>query len=535
MRQGPVPATGAACACLLILALADHAPGQTAADSAWDAGDLDTARELYAERLANDSTDARALFRLALIHGWNQDHDRSLALLDRLLDVAPSDDARLARARVLAWANRFDQARGVYDRLLEEDPDNVRALLGLARLLSWTDRLDSARTVYRRVLELDDGSLEARAGLARTSGYAGEVREAERRWRAIVETDPDNVEARVGLGQALRWQGRDAAALPYLRHALELDPRSSTTRRELRLVRAALGPSVAPAFAYEWDSDDNAIRTLAGYGTWNPVPRFRLRIDLYRRAATLGTLIPEPRRTTGGSVTAQLHLRPGWRLAGSAGGTAPELAGVDATTTFAVVVATPPHLPLRPSLRIAREAVDYTAVLMANRVVYDQLRLNLGARLGRWTVQGAASTAWYESLGTSAGNRRLGATAAATRSVAPWLDLGGRFRAFGFDRDLNLGYFDPDLYALLEAPASASAQLGDMVATLSVAPGIQQVTTGGAPDPAFSTAAEVAWRPGPEREASVRVFYAANGASPFADVADDYRYFALNLDLRWVF
>ena len=89
---------------LWVAAVAVAAPERTAAqdpaDVAWNEGDLATAERLYTIRVGRDSTDERALHRLALINAWADRHDAALALFDALLRVAPSNlEARRDRAR----------------------------------------------------------------------------------------------------------------------------------------------------------------------------------------------------------------------------------------------------------------------------------------------------------------------------------------------------------------------------------------------------------------------------------------------------
>ena len=593
-------------ALLLVLLLTPvPASGQDPANQAWEAGNLDRARELYAERLAQDSTDTQALYRLALLRGWNQEYGESIALFNELIERSPANlEARISRARVFAWqddlgratrdlaelveehpdyvpaiealatfrswageydlamelfdrieeldpdnravryqrarvlgwANRFDDARAAYDSLLAEDPDDVTALLGLARILSWEDRLDSAQAVYRGILDRDADNLDAMTGLARTTGYAGDVIAAEARWREILDRNPESLDALFGLVRILLWQSREAAALPYIERALRVDPNSSEARDLLRSVHAAIGPRVGWNLAYEWDSDGNNIYTTAGHTSWHPVPRLELRVDGYRRAATLGVAVPVARWTTGTTVTGSVQLPPGWRITASVGGGVPDLAGVDGTLKYGLVASSPARYQVRSTLTVSRELLDATAILLANRVVYDQVQLSLGTQLGRWRVDGAGSAAWFRSLVSGSRNRRLAANAAGSRPVLPWLDLGGSVRYFGFEADLNEGYFDPDRYVLIEAPATASTRvLEDLEATLALVPGIQQIGAGGEIDPTLRTSGALSWQLRPGRFAALSLLYAANGASPFAQQAADYRYFALNLRGRWVF
>lgn len=608
-RPAPMSAVRFALACLTIAFLVPLAASAQSADQAWESGDLERARELYAERVAADSTDTLALFRLALLHGWNQEYRESIALFDKLIAVAPDNlDARIARARVFAWqddldgavralddvvaehpdyvpaiqalatfrswageydramelfrriaeldpdnrdihyqrarvlgwANRFDDARAVYDSLRADDPDDIRALLGLAQILSWEDRLDTAQAVYRTILGEDPDNLDAMTGLARTTGYAGDLIEAEARWREIVDRSPDNLDALFGLARILQWQGREAAALPYLDRALQVDPNSTEARDQLRSIHASLGPRVGWNLSYEWDSDGNTMVTTAGHASWHPVPRVEIRVDGYRRAATLGSTIPDARWTTGTTVSGSIQLPPGWRLTGSVGGGIPQVDSVGGAVKYGLVASSPARYQVRSTLTIGRELLDATAILLANRVVYDQVALNLGTQLGRWRLEGGGSAAWFESLETGTGNRRIAANAVATRPVLPWLDLGGSVRWFGFDEDLvgpeSLGYFDPDLFLLVEAPASASARIfPDVTGTLALVPGFQKVTTDGDINPAFRSSGSVSWQLHPGRFVALSLFYAANGASPFAADAADYRYFAATLRGRWVF
>ena len=55
------------------------------------------------------------------------------------------------------------------------------------------------------------------------------------------------------------------------------------------------------------------------------------------------------------------------------------------------------------------------------------------------------------------------------------------------------------------------------------------------PEGAFRTSGGLGWQEGPGQHVSLRLLYVANGASPFARQATDYRYLAVDLRARWVF
>src|SRR5258708_16785213 len=79
----------------LLLLGAPLAAQHPAADSAWAQGRYAQARALYETALAADSTDVRALHRLAILDAWDGQFDRALARLARLRRLAPGDPDRL--------------------------------------------------------------------------------------------------------------------------------------------------------------------------------------------------------------------------------------------------------------------------------------------------------------------------------------------------------------------------------------------------------------------------------------------------------
>ena len=93
---------------------------------------------MYEGILAADSTDGRALHRLALAYAWRDDYSRALGLFDRLLTLEPGNiEAAVHRARVLAWRGDLRAALQVVEGILAEHPDYLPALEAKAQFLSW--------------------------------------------------------------------------------------------------------------------------------------------------------------------------------------------------------------------------------------------------------------------------------------------------------------------------------------------------------------------------------------------------------------
>lgn len=492
--------------CLLLLAGAPapaHAQDPAAADRAWREGRPEVARPIYEAILAADSTDDTALHRLALIHAWAGDFAASLRLLDRLLALQPErDDVRIDRARVLAWAGRFDEARAVYERLLAADPANASARRGLARLAAWR----------------------------------GDLVDAERRWRALLAADPDDAEALAGLSQTLRWQGRPAPALVAARRAVALSPGAAEVRDELREVERLTSPQAAPTAAWESDSDGNRMSTFATRARLRPLPRLELRADAYARDADQVEGARLEHRAHGATVTARLEVRPGWSLAGGAGGSASDVSG-DVVASGLLAVATPRRLPVSGTLRWSRGAFDATALLVEHRVRSEELALDGFARLGAaTTLAGTVSGGRFVSARSGRANPRTAASLSLTRRWSPALEVGVAGRTFGFEKDLDDGYFDPDVFALGEVVGRWTRARGALSFMLEGAPGLQRVGSGGDTDAVFRGTARLTRALGIGRELTVGGVLASSGGERLSPGdGGDYSYRALTASLIWTF
>ena len=236
------------------------ASAQDAADQAWRSGDLATARRLYAERLAADSTDDRALHRVALMEAWDGRYEQSLRLFEQLLALGPNLEAEVDRARVvawrgqpsdaarmltellrrapgyipamearaefLAWAGEHGQAVISYEALAEILPENRSVRSARARILAWAARLDESITLYDSLVRSDPGDRDARLGLGRVLGWAGQLDSASAVYAGLVARDSGDAEAWAGLAQTQSWAGRLRRAEHMLERALAADSTS---------------------------------------------------------------------------------------------------------------------------------------------------------------------------------------------------------------------------------------------------------------------------------------------------------------------
>lgn len=130
-------------------------------------------------------------------------------LLSRFL---PSElDQQVLEAERVEKDGQVEEARAIYEKILQTDASHGKALLGLGRILM--DAGDQGSLEYLERVPM--GSAERKEAdqlIARQKLKEGEAQD-ESTLRATLESNPADLEARFGLGQALAAQERYAEAL----------------------------------------------------------------------------------------------------------------------------------------------------------------------------------------------------------------------------------------------------------------------------------------------------------------------------------
>lgn len=147
-----------------------------------------------------------------------------------------ANEARILLARLLVLEGKTDEAWALIDRILEEDPNHVEALvIHVARLID-AERLDSALQAVRRGLTEapDDIRLLRLAG--RVHELSGNLNLASDRYAKAVRTseyDPADVERYV---QFLLRDNRTEAAMTVLTEAIDRMPDDAPAAGKARLL-----------------------------------------------------------------------------------------------------------------------------------------------------------------------------------------------------------------------------------------------------------------------------------------------------------
>ena len=110
-----------------------------------------------------------------------------------------------------------EQARQLYQRLLQLDPDHVDAHVNLGRLLHEDAAPAAAESHYRRALDLDPEHETAAFNLGVALEDLGRFRDAIEAYQRALELDPQNADAHFNLAGLYERRGEKAAALRHLK------------------------------------------------------------------------------------------------------------------------------------------------------------------------------------------------------------------------------------------------------------------------------------------------------------------------------
>src|SRR5207249_1969270 len=148
----------------------------------------------------------------------------------RTVDAARTD-AHLGEVKALLAMQRFDEARGLTEELLQLAPEDVEALVAAARARAAAGdaagaltALQDAQRAYEQALDQLPTFHEAALALADLLRRTGRARAAIIRLADQLEQDPYDLDALLLLGRALLDDKRTDASVEAFRRVLKFDP-----------------------------------------------------------------------------------------------------------------------------------------------------------------------------------------------------------------------------------------------------------------------------------------------------------------------
>jgi Flp pilus assembly protein TadD len=153
--------------------------------------------------------------RLALEEAWMRSR----------VSKTPDDDVSLYNlGTALSGEGKFDDAAGVYKKILRQNPRDARTLTSLGVALDGEGELGGAEEEFRAAVSAGPPACDARFDLASLELRQQKGQEAERDFRALMSACTPDAEMHAGLAAALASEGRGADAAAEFGEALRLAP-----------------------------------------------------------------------------------------------------------------------------------------------------------------------------------------------------------------------------------------------------------------------------------------------------------------------
>ena len=451
--------------------------------------------------IAAKNNDPKLYFRLSQAYAVNKQAEEALGAINKALELSPDNIEYLKAKAILAnWAGHSEQAIDALEKALALHPEDTKLLLQLAQQQSWQGETDSAADLYREYLEKRPQDAAVWIEYVKVQSWRGNYPEALLALEEYRKRFGDTDEYKARLARIFTWDSKANAGLAIIDELLKKDPNNyewnftrtltlSRGRHPKETVRSLekleqLDPGnprtatlrrvvLTPQMSFVWgdinfynDSDD--IERLRAYlnGAWYVTPASNVAAGT--RWGYLDGGEGSGLGTTDGRSSIEYSLgwlgawhrfSPGIALQGRVG--PGKIDGGDSFFYWQGIADLNPSDTLNLRLSATNDLFDVSPRAVSLSVEETKYALHWD---WMFSERGffAGSLAWSDF---SDDNNRwevsLGPRWAVARTQWFNLDIGPALYAFGFDKDLNNGYYDPGTYHFVSATAFMYIKLTD--------------------------------------------------------------------------
>lgn len=197
---------------------------------AHEKGQLDQAKDLYAQALALDDTNLQALHGLAVLMIQTNHLPKANELLHRILELDPGlAQAHYHLGHVHFLSGKLQQAKASFEKALEINPNHSEAHNNLGVLLREFGKLEEASKHFYRAIDLDPHNISALNNLGTALSKLGQDHEAALAFKRAIDLEPSYFEANKNLGNLLKDMGYTQDAITYLEKAQRLSSQNKET------------------------------------------------------------------------------------------------------------------------------------------------------------------------------------------------------------------------------------------------------------------------------------------------------------------
>jgi tetratricopeptide (TPR) repeat protein len=165
--------------------------------AAYGAGDMATAEAMFLIATEIDADLPEAYSALAEIYRLNGEHEQSLKMADKALELRPGDPGALRlRFNALFSLQRTDELRAAVDGLASADPEWSASRLPELALAAFNQNLmDAAVVLYEKSVDVDPSNARAHYNLGLCYFNLGDTANAGEAMKRFLELAPDDPDA----------------------------------------------------------------------------------------------------------------------------------------------------------------------------------------------------------------------------------------------------------------------------------------------------------------------------------------------------
>jgi tetratricopeptide (TPR) repeat protein len=136
------------------------------ADSAYEEGEIATAKSILEKAAAQDPENPEVLNKLAFVTAKSGDRLKAIELYEESLELDENDDlTHNAIASLYRLENAYERSQDHYLKAIEIDDTYALTFYNYANLLADMGEIEEARATYKRALELQSDFPQAREAL----------------------------------------------------------------------------------------------------------------------------------------------------------------------------------------------------------------------------------------------------------------------------------------------------------------------------------------------------------------------------------
>jgi Flp pilus assembly protein TadD len=259
-----------------------------------------------------DEASADAWIATAREAAQADEHTRSIDAFEHAMREDPSTRSEILReyADQLTYGGSGSRAVPLYREVLDTPgisvEEQVNARRGLALALSWSGQNRTALREYQALVAENPADLDALRSVGRLQSWRGQHRRAVEQLENFLAKYPNDPEGVILLAQALDWMGRPDRAEAVLRTHLALTPGNANAQRLLDALERSQRPETL--FNYRESHQSDNLRITG----WELGQDFQFNNGLTTVGPRFHTYRYDPQRRSGPPDSSEIFVyRPG--------------------------------------------------------------------------------------------------------------------------------------------------------------------------------------------------------------------------------